>query len=231
VEDSEKENGPDIPVWSWLWQAIDSSTDELRALTDEDRRFVEKVGTAIAKSRTDFVLRPESGAVLINEIAEDLLSDAWVRHGAEIEIASIGIKRTEASLQRFLSLKPITTTKTVPDRAKVYLREVIDTFLLGFDPACIALCRATYEQVLRDELVRGGFYTEARLKRERPTAGNLVMIAKREKLLVNSIRAAERLVKKGDNVMHSFIYEERILEQQALDSIQELAEVLSEMLS
>lgn len=189
-----EQHGPEIPVWSWLWQAIDSSTDELRSLDESSRQFVTKVGTAIAQSRTDFVIRESSGAALIQEIAGDMLTDAWVRHGAEIEIAALGIRRTEQSLQRFLQLRPITTGKPVPERAKRYLREAIDTFLLGFDPACIALCRAACEQVLRDELVRRGIYTEPQLRRERPTAGALVANAKREGVLIASFPAADKLV-------------------------------------
>jgi hypothetical protein len=102
---------------------------------------------------------------------------------------------------------------------------------MGFDPACIALCRATCEQLLREELVRGGFYTEAQLKRERPTAGTLLAVARREGVIQKSTQSAEKLVKKGDSVMHSFIFESRILEQQALDSVQELADFLSEILA
>jgi hypothetical protein len=100
----------------------------------------------------------------------------------------------------------------------------------GFDAACIALCRATFEQVTKDSLVRIGEYSDARLKREQPTAGALLAVAKRTGLIVRSATAAEHLVKKGDTVMHKFIYDGRVREQQARDSIAQLAEVLVELL-
>jgi hypothetical protein len=158
------------------------------------------------------------------------LDDVWVRHAAEIEIARLGVSRTDDALKRFLKLRPVVTPRPVPERAQRYIREVIDTYILGFDAACIALCRAACEQVLRDALLSKGVYTEAQLRREQPSAGSLMANAKRSGVLVVSIPAAEKLITKGNTVMHSFLYEERILEQQALDSVSELAEVLSEVL-
>jgi len=222
--------GPVTEVWNHLWSAIDQSVDELRALEPKSRLRVEEIGQALAQARTDFVLKGESFGAAVDSIAEIVLKDPWFRHAAEIEIARLGISRSDDALKRFVRLRPVVTSRPVPDRAKRYIREVIDSFMFGFDAPCVALCRAACEQVLREKLVAEKVYTEPQLKRERPTAGTLLARAKQAGLLSRSRRAAERLVEKGDMVMHNFIFEERILEQQALDSIAELAEVLAEAL-
>jgi hypothetical protein len=230
-DEQEERYGPQFEVWNHLWSAIDQAKDELRALDAESRKFVEEIGGLIAKGRTDFVLQHGDARANLLKIEETLLADVWLRHAAEIEIARLGIRRSDHALTRFLKLRPVITAKAIPERAKRYIREVIDTFVFGFDAACIALCRAACEQVLRDELVKRGVYTEPQLRRERPTAGALIANAKRAGLLKASSSAVERLVSKGDTVMHSFIFDERVLEQQALDSIGELARVLAETLA
>ena len=222
--------GPRIEVWNYLWSAIDQSINEFRDLDPKSRKIVERIGRLLAQGRTDFVLQPEALTAKLHKAAQGLLDDVWVRHAAEIEIARLGVSRTDDALKRFLNLRPVVTPRPVPERAKRYIREVIDTYILGFDAACIALCRAACEQVLRDALVSKGVYTEPQLRRERPTAGSLMANAKRSGVLNVSIPAAEKLITKGDTVMHSFLYEERILEQQALDSVSELAQVLAEVL-
>jgi len=223
-------HGPRFEVWKHLWSGIDEAVDELRSLEAESRRFVKEIGKLIAQGRTGFVLRPNDASARALQIEEMILKDAWYRHTAEIEIARLGLGRLEGALSRFLEFRPVVTSKPVPDCAQRYIREVIDTFVFGFDGACIALCRAACEQLLRDTLVERGVYTERQLRRERPTAGALLANAKRAGVLKTSLSAAEELVGKGDTVIHSFICEGRVLEQQALDSINELAQVLAETL-
>jgi hypothetical protein len=146
-------------------------------------------------------------------------------------VAALGIQRAEVALRRYLTLRPVVTSRQIPGRATRYVTEVINTYAFGFDAACIALCRATLEQCLREELVQRGVYTEPQLKREQPTAGTLMEKSKQAGILVNSAAAARRLVKKGNTVMHQFLYDEKISAQQAVDSIAELLEALRELLA
>lgn len=138
--------GPRIEVWNHLWSAIDQSTNEFRDLDPQSQKMVERVGQLLAQGRTDFVLQPEALTAKLHEAAQGLLEDVWVRHAAEIEIARLGVSRTDDALTRFLNLRPVVTPRPVPERAKRYIREVIDTYIFGFDAACIALCRAACEQ-------------------------------------------------------------------------------------
>lgn len=229
-EDSDQESGPQFEVWNHLWSAIDQAADEFRTLKPDHREAVERVGKLIADARVEFVLAASDRVESLLLIEKEALEDPWIRHAAEIEIATLGIDRADGGLKRFLRLRPLALSQPVPDAAKPYLREVIDTFVLGFDAACIALCRATCEQLLRDFLVKAKVYTPGRLRKERPTAGALFINAKRAGLIRSATAAADKLIRKGDTVMHHFIYDRHILEQQALDSINELAEVLGELL-
>jgi hypothetical protein len=229
-EGTDQDNGPQFEVWNHLWSAIEQAADEFRSLEPDSRRAVERVGKLIADARVEFVLAASDRVGILLRIEEEALEDPWIRHAAEIEIATLGVDRADGGLKRFLRLRPLAVSQPVPETAKPYLREVIDTYVLGFDAACVALCRATCEQLLRDLLVKAKIYTPGRLRKERPTAGALFINAKRAGLLRSAARAADRLIRKGDTIMHDFIYDKRILEQQALDSINELAEVISELL-
>lgn len=223
--------GPEVEVWNHLWSGIDMAVDELAVLDDEDRKFCEGLAKIIASGQAELVLQTGSIAAPFVKVNEELLSDLpWLRHAVEIEIAVRGISRSEKALKRYLRLRPTVVQRPLPARAQRYIQDVVETFAFAFDAACIALCRASLEQLLREALVGRGVYTEKRLRRERPTAGALLANAKREGLLHKSYAAAERVVSKGDTVMHQHLYEERVLEQLAFDSVTELLQVVSELL-
>lgn len=227
---NENVDGPHFEVWNHLWSGVDMAVDELRALDPKNRIRVEKVGKLLVDARAMLAREHDSDEAIINEYSSDLLADPWIKHAAEIELANAGISRAGTALSRYFSLRPIVIRKPLPERATRYVAEVIHTFAFGFDAACIALCRATVEQVLKDQLVVAGSYTAAQIRRDRPTAGTLLMNAKRSGIVSQSADAADRLVKKGDTVMHNFIYDDKVSEAQARDSIEELIAVLAEIL-
>lgn len=224
-------DGPEFEMWNHLYSAIDTARDELRIFDKDSRKLVEEFGHLIASSRTSFVLQRFSDKAALVDAVPVLVADRWFRHAAEIEIADAGVDRVNSALNRFILLRPIKATREVPDRAVRYLREALDAYLFGFDAACIAFCRATCEQVLKDALVAARAYTEPQLKRERPSAGTLLEVAKRQKLLERSFDAASRLTRRGDEVMHQFIADDKILPQLSLDSLHDLATVLEETLT
>ena len=224
-------DGPEFEMWNHLHSAIDTARDELRVFDAESRKVVEELGHLIAFSRTAFVLQRFSDKAALVDAVQALVADRWFRHAAEIEIADAGVNRVSSALDRFIRLRPIKATREVPDRAVKYLREALDAYLFGFDAACIAFCRATCEQVLKDALVAAKRYTEPQLKRERPSAGTLLRVAQQQRLLERSFEAASRLTRRGDAVMHQFIADNRILPQHSLDSLHDLAEVLEEALA
>ena len=223
-------DGPEIEVWNYLWSAVDMAADELRGIRPDTREFLERVAKAIVSARSEAIVAPESFGAKLLTVDDEILKYPWIRHVTEIEIATIGIGRAESALRRYLRIRPIVLVGQLPERARAYMGEVISTYAFGFDAACIALCRATLEQVLRDALVDRNVYTAPQLKRERPTAGSLVANAKRAGVLVASAAAADRIVNKGDTVMHHFLYDDKVIEQQAFDSLNDLLEVLAEVL-
>lgn len=223
-------DGPEFEVWNHLESGIDMAAMELRTLDPQSRSMAEKLAKAIVAARGTLSHQPDSIHETILSLDAELLSDPWIRHAAEIEIAHIAIWRARTALERYLSLRPVIAAQPIPPRAQRYVTELINTFAFGFDAACIALGRAVVEQLLKDSLVARGEYTEARLKRERPTAGALLVAARRAGILARSSAAAEGLVKKGDTVLHQFLYDERVSEQQARDTVAQLLEVLAEVL-
>jgi hypothetical protein len=230
MDDQNPTDGPQFEVWNHLWSGVDLADNELRALDARKRTRVEKVGKLLVDARTLLAREDDTTEAIVNKYAEDLLSDPWIKHAAELELARAAVSRAETALSRYFSLQPAVVGKAIPARATKYVAEVIQTFAFGFDAACIALCRATAEQVLKDELVAAAVYTEAQIRRERPTAGTLLIKAKQAGIITTCADAGDRLVKKGDTVMHQFIYDDKISETQARDSIKELLAILCEVL-
>jgi hypothetical protein len=154
--------GPETEVWNHLHSGLDLADMELDALEAESRREVELFGKALVKVRQQFVLPTHSDRII--DLFDDLLKDAWYRHAANLEFGREAVNRATDALGRFLELRLVLTDYKLPYRSGSYLREAIDTFVFGFDAACIAFCGATLEQVLKDLIVANGIYTDARLK-------------------------------------------------------------------
>jgi Mn-dependent DtxR family transcriptional regulator len=100
---------------------------------------------------------------------------------------------------------------------------------MGFDAACIALSRATFEQMARDVLIKTRTMTEPEIRKTRPTADTLLNRLKQAGLLVVHVDAAKRLTERGNQVLHRGIYEERLFPQMSLDAIGDLGAVAGEL--
>lgn len=230
MAEEDDDYGPEFEVWSHLWSGIDMAQNEMRALDAKTRRLTEKLGKFLVDARAQLTVVDATAHADLTALDIDFLADAWVRHAAEIELAQDAITRAGTALDRYFKLRPVITKKALPERAAKYMAEVVNTYAYGFDVACIALCRATLEQVLKDELIARAVYTAPQIRREKPTAGALLLNAKRAGVLVRSNDSAEKIVKKGDTVMHDFMYDGKIIAQQAADSIAQLLDVFLEVL-
>jgi hypothetical protein len=191
-----KHHSPEFEVWNHLESGLDQARSELNELPPEYRQALEAVAKLRAHKCHRLVL--SSAELAARRLKLDgvfVTSEAWLNHAVEIEFAEVGLRRAVNALSRYRRLQPRITTRPVPDAAKRHLHEVVETFLFGFDAACIALCRATLEQLLRDALLTAHVYTEPQLRRERPTAGALLENARRKRILVSSLAVAESLVK------------------------------------
>jgi hypothetical protein len=231
AEDSAPEEyGPEFEVWNHLWSSIDMADMEYRVLGDDRRRQVIRIGERITDARAMLARAPGTEEAAFLELEVDLLADPWVRFSAELHLAKDAIGRGQTALRRYFAISPVVTERPLPPRAAPYVVEVVNTFAFGFDAACIALCRATFEQLMKEELVTRGILTEPQLRRSLFTADTLLQHALRADVIVHSRRAAEALVFKGNTVMHKSLYQDKISEQQAADSIAQLLDVLREVL-
>jgi len=163
-------------------------------------------------------------------IFDELLKDPWVRHAAEIEVAKDGIERASNSLSRFVKLRHILTNYKLGQESTSYLREVIDTYLLGFDAASIALCGAMMEQILREIIASKGLMSQGELRNSRPTGLSLLETINRKKQISRSGYAAAKCIMAQRNiVMHRHLGRHETLQDLALELIGDLGSVLIEM--
>jgi len=242
---------PEFEVWNHLESGWQMAFDDVNGkLTDGERVFYERLAHLVVEGKAELRLdltRPEwrkKVAELSLQISDDqigslfkgLLSwyasggDKWLRHFVHLRIASQGIWRANEALERFdVIVALIGGAQSTPEQCKPYLREVIDSFLFGFDAATIALARVSLEQVARQVLLRIGVETESRLRRERPDLESMLMRLRQAGALVDSWAAAQRLRLRGNVVLHEHMYADRFRRQMAVDSIFDLSTVLYEL--
>ena len=210
---------PQFDVWNHLEGGLQQARDELRALDPRLRKAVEGLAEAIADTRGLLIL-PTSKAALLHAEGS-LLNHPWIKHATDIQIAEEGVSRANEALERYVALKPTIAPRALPAPAIRYLKEAAATYLFGFDAACIALCRATLEHLLKRYLVEKGICTDVQLKRV-GGAGTLLEKAKQAGVRGPEYDAAKRVVERGDHVMHRNIHEDRNLKKTASDSVNDL---------
>jgi len=209
---------PQSEVWNHLESGLQQARDELLALDPRDRVTAERIAAALASTR-GFLILPESKAKLLS-VEGSLLKYPWIRHATDIEIAEEGISRANEALRRYVTLKPAISARALPQSAIDYLKEAAASYLFGFDAACIALCRATIERLLKEFLVAKRLHTVAELKRL--GAGTVLEKAKQAGFRGAEDDSAKRVIERGDHVLHRSIHEKRILKKTASDSVNDL---------
>ncbi|MFN8670253.1 MAG: hypothetical protein U0164_23945 [Gemmatimonadaceae bacterium] len=242
---------PDFEVWNHLESGWQMAYDDIRfKLEPESLSFYESLARLIVhlKSQLRFDSRDPVVRRLLAEtktrvdegdhdaLLRGLLiwysngTDKWLTHLVHLEIASQGIDRARTALKRFdLIAARLGGAQTIPERSLEYLREVVDAFLFGFDAATVALARGTLEQLAKEILLRIGAVTKPQLERERPDLESLVAKLRQAGALNRAADAATRLRERGNTVLHKHLYDDRIRQQVALDSITDLTEVLGEL--
>jgi len=228
MSDTDASYGPEFEVWNHLESGIALAEQELDALDDTSRLLVDKVAELISKLWGDFVIRPEDRSLAAG--LQKLLKDPWTRHAAEIEIARNGVNRASASLDRYVDLEPVVSPYRLTEKSRRYLKEAVDTFLLGFDPASIVFCGATLEQLLKELLIERSVIQAPTTDDEwSPGGSKLLKLAIEHELVRNSVEAAERLLKHRNRVMHRHIWDGKVLKGVALTCVKDLAAVLEEL--
>jgi hypothetical protein len=214
------DEGPEQTVWSHIQMGLDLANDEFERLPESLRALTQKLGIAVVNVRLH-LLHDRSDEDLL-EIGERVMEEQWVRYATEYHLAGEAIQRANQAFDRYITVRPVTVGRQLPEEARSYVREAIRTFMFGFDPACIALCRAALEQVIKDALVARGTFTPAQLRVERPTAGRMLELAKRAGLLQSAYVAAKQVIDRGDTLMHGHVSEPELLRDMARDSIRDL---------
>jgi hypothetical protein len=242
--------GPDFEVWNHLDGGLQVAHDDmanklgpdltalLMAIADglvelKEQVFIPRDAPAISQKFAEVF--PQFGSTqqanILNEAASIYAKNAgpFFRHAVHLAVAGVGLRRVNEALTRFVDISFVIVQRPVPAKSRPYIREVVHTFLFGFDPACIALCRSTFELFARSVLVARGLYTEPQLRREQPTAHTLSARLKQANLIPESHSAATRLVERGNTILHKGIYDARISKQAALDSVSDLILVAQEL--
>ncbi|SRR6266542_313810 len=242
-DDDEASKGPEFEVWNHLESGWQQAYDDMaRRVGRESMRFLEAFAEAIVGLRTDLVLHaedlpvPKSLASALPKVSPEQLqrlegvladpsvldSNPWLRHAVDLEVAKISMRRAVHALDRFRSLRPVLAAQAVPENARAYMREVVHTYLLGFDAACIALCRACFDQLAKAVLLKAGVFREPDLRKGHLTSLGLLDHLRRGDLIGNAEEPARRLGERGNTIMHRGLYEERVLPTLSLDSIRDL---------
>lgn len=247
---TEKPDGPEFEVWNLLEAGLQMAYDDMaRQLQPGTMKFWQLLAKQLIAMRLQPMLSsdtsniPDELLAFIPKISEADWSEVllelrdrpiegwspWLRHVVDLEVATIGVGRASEGLERYGRISPRLVLHPIPEKASAYVAEVVQTYLMGFDAACIALCRACFEQIAKAVLVKAKVMTEGEIRSNQPTAATLLAKLKQSKLIASAVLPAERLSQRGNQIMHKGLYEKRILPALSLASIDELLEVSVEL--
>jgi hypothetical protein len=172
---------------------------------------------------------------LLGSIADSLPDDptewpAPVRFAVKLILMERAIDRTEIALVRYADFRAAQTRRRMPERAREYIGDVVDAYLLGFDTASMALAGSCFEQLAKHTLIATGRATEAELRRTRPTAASLLRRLIADGLLERSANAATKLVLQRNHVLHKGYFDGNLSSKLiSLDCLNALIEVCEEL--
>ena len=215
--------GPKLQVRHHLEAALQCVSMEIDPLSPLARAAVESVATHVVEMRSGLAVDPTIKDALAAH--PRIFKDPWFRFGVEAELARMGIAKTAEALERLEAIEPVVSSHEPSERAATYIREVTQTFVFGFDAACIALCGAAIEQLLKQTLLARGVYTERQLKLERPTAGELL----KKVGLKSAGSVAAKALRDRNAIMHKSIWDPRTLRRIAFLCIRAVAGVIEEL--
>ncbi len=214
-------------VWGYLDDAVDNARGELLEDLDPERqKIVDALADVLIRSHEQLSAR-KSAKLSFREVKK-AASHPWVSITLDLRFASDATVRVRGWRKRFDLLDPAEVTKMASPQVREYTAEATWTFLYGFDAPCIALCRATLEQILKEVLVTGGEYTGPRLRRERPDLGTLIESVRRLRRLGKTwTDSATGIAERGNTALHRHLFEKKIRPQQAAKSLTDLVGVVA----
>lgn len=233
----------------FLEEAIEAAESELRQLISPDQvSLVSAISEDLVGSRIGIVSSggdlaylgrkvgnphtdPEEVRAAVDSLPDDPAS--WptaVRFAVKLILLERGVDRAEAALVRYSKIRSASIRRTMPERAREYVDDVVDAYLFGFDTAAIALACSCFEQLARHTLVAVGEATERQLDRDRLTADALRIRLERAGLLAKSTAAATKLVLQRNHVLHKRMFDPKVqVEEISLGCLKALMEVCQEL--
>lgn len=240
---------PEFEVWNHLEQAIQNVYNDMEnQLSERDIELYEAVASLYLSLRMGLVVNPNDAETpkFLSELTPNAPADLWknivlsldhepaswnpwFRQAVELQIATKGIGRSVAALDRYVKLRARLADRRVPERAIPYVRQVAESYLFGFDVPVIALACSCFEQLAKVALVAVGEYTDAQIRRERPAAQALLNRLVQRDLLSQNRETAERLIRRRDGILHEGLFDDKVLPQLSLDSVNELVIISIEL--
>jgi hypothetical protein len=222
---TEEEDRPRFEVWNHLHSGLELARMEFDVFEPETRAKLEEFAGTVLKRRKAFALGIDQQTWL--EIYDLLLKDPWFRHAVEIELGREGVGRASGALQRFFDLKPILTKYEISHQSERYFGEVINTYLFGFDVACIALSGAALEKILQEAVVKAGFASVS--QSQKIPASELLRKLTKERIICTSRSSAKAVLGERNRILHRDIRDEIELRDLAIQSIRGVGEVVLEL--
>jgi hypothetical protein len=221
------ESPPQSEVWNYLYSGLDLAQMEFDNLGEKEKEALESFAELVFARRSKLVGSPEDQEIYGDE--EKLLKHPWFKHAVDLRFAGEVVERGVGMLRRYLQLRPILTHFELSERCKVYLGDAVQTFLFGFDAACVAFCGATLEQILKEALIRSKECTEQQIKQERLSGLGLLMKANEKKLITESYDGARKVLTQRNVVMHQGVCDKNLIRNHALENIAALGSTLQEL--
>ena len=229
------------PVWGYVDDGViraQEEFDEFVAVMGEDSQRVLRMVVAILFRAHETLSTPESHErtwkTLIS-LQDDPLVAEVVEQGLDLQFAKDARDRLMAWRQRLRLLKPATVKRMANDRVRNYTAEATRAFLYGFDAACIAMCRATLEQIMKEVYVRAGLATWDDVQKSTVALRDRISMVftvaplryKTPAVQAKVRTAAHRITDDGNLILHRYLFEQRISKRKAADALHDLAVVVS----
>jgi hypothetical protein len=232
MDEKPERKDPLVSVGTFLSEALEYHAEDqiFQELGGRVADLVKEVARRYLDGQTQVFVQRSSEAESWLDDKEKLLGNPWLRYGIELELAYRALERVHVASERYLKLDYGSLSSPLSEKAIRYVAQVVATYAFGFEPASMALCRACLEQILKDSFVARKIYRRTYLDRNDFGATWYLKEAKKNRLLSErGLEAGERIVRKGNQIMHKFMHEERIQTQLARDSIKDLIAVVLDL--
>lgn len=226
-DETNEDDGPRMTMEECLYAGLSHADFNFDDVDERSRKLIESVGSLLVEQQSSLAV-PQKLRVVADHF-QATIKEPWFDFAIDYQLGQAGTFRVMESFSRFRKVIPVYVGRQLGSKAQGYLREAIGCYLLVFDVACIVFCRAAVEALLKDTLASAGHPLYQDLA-SAPTAGKVVDDAYSKGILRRSVKEARNLKRTADHVLHRAMPDEKILPQQALDSINDLAAVLTEVL-